>query len=374
MNSDPRILMADGFTKTGLWKYFISAVCAQHVFKDKFGFINEQMAIDKIMNERSKHEEGSKDWIHEVRRNPLTEEEAMATAEGTTTFDAIRLQDRITIISKSTKSEKPYVVGRLEEDIPTGKVWFEDDTKGNWKVAIHPKKITILEQADRSNRWTKDLNGLWKMNKSPEGAIGYDPVRYGDKQTVSNNVSKSAILAKYKFDYFGNKGLFGDSCANRYAALYHARDEDPDAPHHEAFKAAKYWGFPIMYERQVEAVLKHFKDIKALDFLLMSKKDGKFGIWTDNQQKVIKKGIDRFQSYIKRPMPGEIDWLKNIPFEELLQQAKELDPANTRVADIFMANTMLEHAMEQIIFTNLIDEANDIINGENQNVLSALFR
>jgi hypothetical protein len=370
-NSDPRNLLEDGFTQTGLWNWFISAIYAERDLKDKYGKINEDQATAKIMAERSKYEEGSIEYIHQIRRKPLTEEEAMATAEGSSTFDNVRLQDRITVIEKLPVKEKPYLRGELHEDSTTGKVHFEPTDKGYWLVSILPKKERLAGK-DFSNRWTRDDNGIYHMNKSPEGSIGYDPIRYGDKQTVSKNISKSAIIARYKFDYFDNKDRFGRSCAGRYAGLYINRDEDPDAAHFEFFKAMKLWGFPGMYERQVEAVLKFIREVYALNFLLKSK--GKYGLWTDNQQKVIKKGIDRFQSLIKRPKIGsdEIDRLKDVPFEELLKSAKRLDPNNTRPEDVFMANTMLEHADELITYTDLIDELMESFD-ENDNALLTLF-
>lgn len=367
--SDVRELLPNGQTKSGCWNWFISAVYSFRSLRDKYGKINVDKATDEILKERAKYEEGSQAWIHEIRRHPLTEEEAMATALGSTTFDNIRLQDRITIINKLPVSEKPYERGELHEDTVTGKVHFEPTDKGHWLIAVHPKKKK-LDGKDFSNRWYEDLNGILHMNKSPEGVVGYDPVRYGDKQTVSTNLSKSAIICRYKFDYFGNVDKYGNSCAGLYAGLYHNRDEDPDAPHDEFLKAMKYWGFMGMYERQVEAVLKYIKERKALSFLL--KNQGKFGIWTDNQQKVIKKGIDKFQSLIKRVPIGEIDKLKSIPFEELLKQAKELDPANTRKSDIFMANTMMEHGLEKIFYTDDVDEMMEIEEGADT-TLSTLF-
>lgn len=351
--SDVRNLLPNGYTESGCWNWFISSVYSFRKLRDKYGKINIEKATEEILKDRSKYEEGSPAWVHEVRRRPLTEEEAMATAIGGTTFDNIRLQDRITIINKLPVREKPYERGELIEDAITHKVYFEPTEKGHWLVAVHPKKKR-MDGKDYSNRWYEDMNGILHMNKSPEGVVGYDPVRYGDKQTVSTNLSKSAIIARYKFDYFDNKDKYGNSCAGLYAGLYHNRDEDPDAPHDEFLKAMKYWGFMGLYERQVEAVLKYFKERHALSFLL--KHQGKYGIWTDNQQKVIKKGIDRFQSLIKRPAIGEVDRLRDIPFEELLKQAKELDPANTRKSDIFMANTMMEHGLEKIFYAEVIDE------------------
>lgn len=366
--SDVRELLPSGYTKSGCWNWFISAVFSFRSLRDKYGKINIDKATDEILKARSIYEEGSQAWIHEVRRHPLTEEEAMATALGSTTFDNIRLQDRITIINKIPTPEKPYILGELHED-DKGKVHFERTNNGNWQIAWHPK-ISKADKIDRSNRWYEDMNGILRMNKSPEGVIGYDPVQFGDKQTRSNNVSKSAIIGRYKFDYFDNKDKLGRSCLGQYACLYHHRDEDPEISHFEFLKALKYYGFQGVHEAQVNSVYTVFKDMHALSFL--QRFNGKFGLWTDGQKKVIKKGINKFQALIKRPPIGEHDNLKDIPFEQLLQQAKDLDPNDTRKSDIFMANTMMEHGLEKIFYTDTIDEMLEMA-GADDHTLATFF-
>lgn len=368
--SDVNDLLPSGYTKSGCWNWFISAVYAFRSLRDKYGKINIDKATEEILKERAKYEEGSQAWIHEVRRHPLTEEEAMATALGSTTFDNIRLQDRITIINKLPTNDKPYVVGELHED-PTNKnkVHFEPTNNGNWQIAWHPKKSRI-DGKDYSNRWYEDMNGILHMNKSPEGIIGYDPVQFGDKQTRSNSLSKSAIIGRYKFDYFDNKDKYGRSCAGQYCCLYHYRDEDPELSHAEFLKALKYYGFMGVFEAQVPAVYTAFKEWRALAFLMKFK--DRYGLWTDGQRQVIKKGINKFQALIKRPPIGEHDGLKDIPFEQLLQQAKDLDPNDTRKSDIFMANTMMEHGMERIYYADVIDEMLEEM-GIGDNTLATLF-
>jgi hypothetical protein len=343
----------NGFTKTGLYPYFVSAIYSKFGddFKDVYGFIDEARAEEVILNERRNYEEGSKGWVNQVRREPLTEDEALATAEGTTTFDSIRIEKVIKKIYAMGKSaDKPFIEkGELIED-SDGRVHFENTGKGFWTIQIRPK-TRMLTKEDRSNRWRADYDDFKKLTRAPEGAIGYDPVQFGDAQTTSDNVSKAAIIAKYKFDYFGN------NCANRYAGMWLNRDEDPDVPSFEAYKAAKFWGFPIMHEAQVPAVYKWFKEMKALDFLLKDPKRGTYGLWTDNQRNVIRHGINRFQAYIKRPKnEGELDWLETIGLLPLLEDAKKFDPTNTRKFDTFMANIMLEHAMDQIYYSNNLDE------------------
>lgn len=370
-NSDIKNLTPEGFTQTGLWKWFISAVYAERKLKNIYGKINVDQATEKILNERKKYPEGSQKWVHEVRRHPLTEEEAMATANGTTTFDNARLQDRITFIVKLPIAEKPYILGELHEDTTKNKIHFEPTNNGNWQIAIHPQK-SLLDNVDRSNRCFQDSDGKWHLNKSPEGCFGYDPVRFGDKQTTATTLSKSAIIGRYKWDYFDNKDKFGRSCAGRYCAMYHYRDEDPELSHFEFLKAMRYYGFKGTYERNVGGVYDKMKEWQAFTFL--TKHSGAFGLLTDNQKRVIKKGIDKFQSLIKRPKAGsdDVDRLKDIPFEELLVQAKELDPLKTQKSDIFMANTMMEHGLELITYADIVDEMLELI-GENENALFALF-
>lgn len=337
---------ANGRTKTGLYQYFISAIDAQFDFADIYGRINRDQAEQWIRNEYAKYPEGSKERMFEERRLPLTKEMALATANSSAVFNTKRLQHFITILEKTPEDQYPTFRADLNE-LPDGRVELEKNKFGLWEFSHLP---VITKEKDYSNRWFKDGNGHIKLYPNPQGVIGYDPVQYDVLDTTSGSISMAAIVAKQKFDYYGNNG------ANKFQALYHARPDRTQDAHFECFKLSKYLGYPIMYERQTASFKTSMTDYFALELLLRSPVDGQYGMWNDNQRKVIKRGVDLLVTYWVAPKTlSDIDYMELTKFIAMLKQAKVFNPAKTTIYDIIMAILMGEHGMLQIKETNLSD-------------------
>lgn len=347
-NSNPEVRDDNGRTNSGLYRYFVSAIHSKvlpHEFTDKHGFVDEDRATTYIMNDRKKLDKNSKNYVFELRRMPLNPSEALSSAATQTLFSRLRIQARLGELNALTLSKKPYVRGNLKESAE-GLVYFEPDALGIWKMAIQPF-FDGERGVDTRNRFKKFGDEILPPI-NPEGCIGYDPVRYAD--TTSDSISKAAIIVRKKFDYYGGGNQ------NRYQALCHYRPEDPEDAHYEAYKASKFFGYQVMHERQVESVERRFRELHALSMLMKNEKDGKYGIWTDNNRKVVKNGVDMVQAYWKMPqMPEEEDFLALTPFEELLLDADDFDILKTTKSDVMMSNIMLEYGSRQVKETNLVE-------------------
>lgn len=358
-DSDPAIRDNNGRTKSGLYRYFISAVYAQFNFADIYGFIDVKRATEWIMNERAKYPVGSKEYMYECRRMPITEEEAIATANTSAIFDYKRVQSAIEILMRTPEDQYPTFFADLNE-LPNGRIELEKKKfgDGEWEFAQLPK---VDEEKDHSNRWYVDGSGQIYLRGNPQGCIGYDPVRFAEGDTTSNNLSNAAIIARQKFDYYGNGG------ANKYTALYHKRPNDSEDAHYEAYKLSKYLGFPIMFERNVPAFKTRMIDLNFANTLLKSPYDGKTGLITSKNRKVVNDGIDYLQAYWKPPQTMEelnhYDYLAMTPFLSLLKEAQIFNPVKTTIFDIIMANCMMEIGLLQIKETNLSERFN---NNQNQ--------
>jgi hypothetical protein len=342
----------NGFTKTGLYRYFVPGWAALFdTFCDKYGFIDVKGATQYIMNERAKYEEGSLDLTYEMRKYPLTIEEALGTALSPGVFDRKRVDDTLTIIKNSVV--KPYVEGELIED-NMGRIHWESNKNGPW-VASNLPYMSTEEGIDRSNRWRKHDNRIIAP-LNPEGVFGYDPIRYADTDVSSGSLSQACIIGRYKFDYFRPESK---SVAGERAAMYLHRPGDAYEGHHEAIKAAKFWGFLIQYERQVESFIQlcRMPDVQFTDFVMRGQ-HGLFGLWTDNQRKVIKDGIDRIQKRFREPkLEGDIDWLKKEPFPKYLDQVGSFDPKKTTKFDAIMADIMCEDGLSKLNFSEIKNES-----------------
>ncbi len=357
-DSDPKIRDNNNRTNSGLYRYFISAVYAQFDFADKYGFIDVKRATEWIMNERAKYPVGSKDYMYECRRMPLTEEEAIATANTSAIFDYKRVTSAIEILMKTPEDRYPTFFADLNE-LPNGRIILEKKKfgDGEWEFANLP---LITDVKDYSNRWYVDESGQIQLFNNPQGCIGYDPVRFSEGDTTSNNLSNAAIIARQKFDYYGN------GASNLYTALYHKRPDDTQDAHYEAYKLSKYLGFPIMFERNVQGFKKRMVDLNMLSALLKSPYDGIHGIITSVGKKNVKDGIDLLQTYWKCPKTlDELrnhDYMAKTPFLSLLKEAQVFNPAKTTIFDIMMADIMMEIGLTQIKETNLSENYNAIQN------------
>lgn len=347
----------NGQTFTGLYRYFVPGYYALFGdnlgFTDKYGNINIDQATTYILNERSNYEEGSKDWTYAVRRFPLTIEEALGSALTEGVFDKKRLNqrmdelkgiiststppERITIINKIISGDKPYVEGML---IPEDKgiVRWEPKKDEPWLVSKLPF-ISLENGIDKSNRF-KIYNGKYQAPRNPEGIIGYDPVRYMLSQTTSKYVSQSAIQLRYKYDYFRGGH---QNCAGKRAAMFLGRHDDPYDTHKEVLMAARFWGFLINYERQVEGFLRAATEEKMLDYVTFGQ-GGVYGTWTDT--KVWKDGLTLIRRRWAKPKTtDERDYLLEEPFAVHLQQGHDFDPGKLTIFDSIVADIMVEKGL-----------------------------
>ena len=356
-DSDPRI-RTNNRTTSGLYRYFVSGIYSQFDFADKYGIINEDQATQYIMDERSKFSPGSKEYLYECRKVPLTEEDAISTANTSAIFDYKRVQSSIEILKKTPEKSRPTAFYDLHEHPQTKRIEAEPKKwgDGDWELAVLPK---IDKNNDFSNRWFEDQSGNVHLMPNPQGCIGYDPIRYAEGDTKSNNLSMAAAIARQKFDYYNNGGK------NLYTGLYHQRPPDAEDAHYEVYKYSKFMGFPIMYERQVESFKRRMIELFFKSALLKSRYDGGFGIWT--RANVVKDGVDLLTAYTKPPKTVEemhnFDYMGKIPFVSFLEQMQTFNPAKTTIFDIMMADMMLESGLLQILEVNYSE---DFVNRENK--------
>lgn len=354
--SNPNVRDANGRTTSGFYKWFVSAIHSADIPEEhrdpaytKFGKINKDKAEAYVWGEVNKYPKNSKQYVFSLRRLPLEESHAMLAASEHTYFPLIRIDSRLQKLYSLPKDEKPYIIGRLDEDI-NGKVWFVPDENGKWLVAAQPY-FSSERSIDLRNRFKLSPKGVYFPYNNIEGVIGYDPIRYKKDDTVSKNLSLAAIIVYKKFDYF-NTGI-----ENEYCGLFLDRPDDPREAHREAIKASKFWGYPCMHEKQVETVKEEFENANMLPFLMKNEYDGTHGIWTT--EKRTENGLQMLVTRFKAPMEeGQKDQIDIYPFEIGLEDKKNFDLQNTTSSHITMAEIMCEYGLKQIQYTNISDVGN----------------
>lgn len=358
--SDPEVLDDNGRTTSGLWRYFVSGLYMMNEnHADKYGVLDKDAAYTEIMNERKKFQVNTRDYIFECRRVPLTPAEGLASATTASIFDKIRIQARLTILRKTPRHLLPYIEGTLQEENNGYVHWVPDVNGGPWKMAQLP---VITKDFDGSNRWFKNYEGHLQLKGRVQGSLGYDSFRMAKVDTKSNNLSRACILAKQKYDYFGNGG------ANRFNAMYLDRPDNPNEPTYQCYLAAKFFGYKAMIERNVEKPREWFRGptINPLDDtlpkiyakdLMEIGDDGFYGTAVHSRLNTVKDGVDMIQMSIQKPKsPDDIDWLMEIPFTEVLTDYEDFDPKRTTAYDIFMSNIQLEFGLKKVLYTNVTSD------------------
>jgi hypothetical protein len=347
----------NGYTKTGLYQRFISGVYSLFKYSDSYGSINIDQATTEILNKRKANPEGSTEWTYEVRRYPLTKEEAMSSATGIGVFNNQRIEHAITILEKKIA---PTKLGRIDED-PKGRIIWTPTNNGIWEFGKLPIKNKLY--GDTSNRWYREpMEGQLMLKDRLQGVIGYDAIRYAEMDTVSQVLSNAAIVAYQKFDYFGD-----GSAEKTFPALWHGRPDDSEIAHYETYKVSKLLGFPVATERQVESFKRRMIELDAISFILRSHYDGKLGFWTTS--KSIKDGVDMIQALFKMPAnPTDIDYLLRVTIIKILREAKKFNATKTTIYDIIMAIIQAMLGSLQILPTIETDNSDEVMN----NILSII--
>ena len=367
-DSNPKVRNANGKTNSGLYYYFVSYAYSFELWerypqiKDKYGNVNLEMAEEIIWNEIKKYPKDSKPYIFALYKMPTQMRHTLLTATNQGYFSKVRIAARLEYLRALPYDRKPYVVGSLEYDI-RGNVYFEsnierqlrcerDNVKyvpGHWMIAVQPY-ISIERGVNLANRYTKDEDGICFPPVNPEGGIGFDPIRYRKEDTTSTNLSEAAIVVKKKFDYYGA----GD--ANSYCALYLDRPDDPRDANREAIKACKFWGYPIMYERVMDAVKEDFEEAKMVPFLQKSEKDGLIGMVIDSFGKTVQNATDAYVTEFATPKTADdTDQIETMPFEPVLTELDMIDLKHTTKFNVYMAMVELHYSLKQIKFTNRSD-------------------
>ena len=357
--SDPAERNKNGETKSGLYKWFISSQTSMGEFTDEYGFCNEEKSLELIHNDRAQYEVGSPDYIAEVRRFPISEEEVLGTTSLKTTFNTMRINARLQTLSALPIPAKPYIKGNLIENPTTGLVEFVKNIQGKWKVAIGG-----LPHDKAKNRYIQ-THTKKKPFKDCEYGVGVDPVSWA--RTTSNKVSKQAIVVcqKYEFDWDDEDS---DVVKNKFriSAIYNSREDTPTETHTQALLACRFWGAPTTVERNVSNQIQLFETEGMFDFLQYSKYDDKVGFNTTKESTEDGIGILQELVFRKAKSDSDIDYLDPDPeekraicFEEILEQAKNFDIKNTRKFDMIMALIMAINSIEKLKGIRYINNGNE---------------
>lgn len=327
-SSNPDTVDENGRTPSGFLRYFVGIY--DYMGIDKYGFVDKEKA-DKEWQEEidikiKQFGEGSKEHIAELKALPRTPEDAFDTPEQYSAFNRTgRVSKWEREILSMPVAERGYVHGKFIEGV-NGVVKFDTSSEYigyGWSI----RGLNI----EKPNN-IKNYGGVFMPNRNPEGCGGYDPFRIDKDDAVSAHLSQAGILLFKKFDHYSKNGI-----ENEIIGQYIGREEDGKYIHEQFALACRYFGFMMSPERNVGVTW--FKENGYTQLMTISPYDGKRGILmqTSEQKNVLRDGMELIADYLKEPKEGDRDFLKTIPFPELLAQLKSFTKDQLRSHDLIAA-------------------------------------
>lgn len=341
---------ANNRTETELYNLFIPAWESYKV--DLHTGINDDEQSKKELDAIRKYKEvhGTMTEVASFKRKyPYTWAEAKMRGVEEAVFPAIILNNRKTELDLA--EEKNYSVGNFEwkDGIVDGIVYWNENPYGRWKLSkrYRPDK-RFNNLVHETNRY---VNGERKPLFEPRGelyaASGGDTVEHGKDVVAKNkasNATSHVILRPMPQDY--NKDM-GEWLSKKLICQYKARPDDPRDYYEDMIKQCRFFGIPILFEKNKKGVMNHFEERGYGPFMSWRPKS----TFTEKGNRQKGKGlptseimIDNFyipqtQSYLK-------EYGHDIDFEDLIDELLNFNRKYTRWADLFISLSITLLALE----------------------------
>ena len=355
LDSDPESRTKNGFTLSGLYKFFVSALDTGTDYVDDYGFVDEKACLQKHMHEREARENDPVAFNSYLRKNPLNEAEAFIKDASKCVFNVMVITNRIEELNRLGR--KLYRRGNFEwkDHKKDGVVEFiEDSENGRFLVSY------LLDEAETDPEGHSTKSNRVGRERTPEGkiewyplndrlfGIGGDPIKFS--KTVDPRASKAGAVGFRKYDPNVDKDRdLKDWQSHMVCFEYMHRPEEFETYGDDMIKACRYYGCSINPESNVTTLDQYFtlKGYKRFltrrhDFdetVLAGKKDDT-GVTSHTE--TITNYVQRIQTFVNRH--GH-----RIPFPRLLQQLLNFDPGNTTKSDLVVSLGYALFEIEKII-------------------------
>ena len=180
-SSDQTNTNIHGRTPSGLYRYFTPAY--KTLYFDKYGVPDQDRAKEYYLADRQSLTHDDRALSSIIRRNPFTVEEAFRIDGERSLFNAMKLNDRIDLLSWN---DNIYTVGNFEwvGDRSSGQVEFIPMSNGRFKVC------NLFDKKEDANRVVKRGDNYFPTRNS-EYVMGCDP--YDHDTTVDERRSNGAF-------------------------------------------------------------------------------------------------------------------------------------------------------------------------------------
>lgn len=299
-------------TPSGLYRYFCPA--NETRYYDIYGYANEKMALEEILEERKLLANDTRALSAIIRKEPLSWEEAFRIDGSKCLYDAMKLNARMDVLSwkENITTRGNFVWANGERD--THVVW-EPSANGRWEV------VKLFSDEKDSNNVVKRGDQFYPNN--PRFIMGVDPVDHNTTEDGRRSNGAGIVLQKY------NPTNEGDIYNYAFVAKYLFRPESVQVFFEDMIKMAVYYGCSVLFENQKIGLMHYFND----------RGYGKFLMWLPDRQQPGIAASPKTHQYIAELTEAYInDHHEKVYFKDLIQDWLEFDISNTTKFDISMAS------------------------------------
>jgi hypothetical protein len=363
-NSSLSTRNALGQTSTGLYKHFVSALNATEGTFNKYGKADQAKAFYLNDTDRKSSEHDRRALQRKKRQYPRNEKECWESGGSGSTFDNIRLSQRLTVIEEEAnagathfrEANIDWTNGFLSTVVITD-ITAEEKAQGkdgNWRFykTLRPEELNVPFRQD-----LRDHLGNFTPDENTIACGAVDPTDYKEKKDVAQG-SKNSIHVGLAEDTIRNTA-FGEVASNVLFAEYFGRPEDPEELFDEVCKAIMLFGMYIIIEANKGWLVTKIKKVGLQNFLLL--KDKKTGVirpyiegdeltLINTTDEMINEYCRAIARYLRKPNDGEIDWLDYINSARLIEQLMNFDPMNTKIYDLVVSFGYWRLAVEALAY------------------------
>lgn len=242
----------EGFTKSGLYQFFIPAYYGYIGDSEGKQFVNEwgysNVKVAKEYHEKKLSTLNGNDLISRKRKLPLSIDDAWINKGKENTFDTRRLIEQKIWIDKN---KGQGVQGNFEwvNGVKDGKVFFRPEEGGRWWVYIQPRD-------DDQNKW--EYYGNQRKPTRNYFFTGVDP--FSHNVTVREGSVGAAITLQKSYPYNNMKEAL--------ACVYWYRPETANELADDVIKQICFYSSPCLPERQTFGLIQAIQGRNYAGFLL----------------------------------------------------------------------------------------------------------
>jgi len=255
LESDQSDLDEYGATKTGLYRFFISALLTRNV--NKYGYAPIEENRKYYQSKRDRLRDDPRKLAAYKRKYPFTWQEAFATNSALCRYDIVRLEDReerLRVIG-----DKAYVRGKLDwidkNDWSKG-CEFIERKNGNFYLAYN-FPISEVNQVKRQGKRIVPIHPKW-------GKIGIDPYDHDDVKFGGGSLGAAVAYRQHRL---GDKDddLFSDNLP----MIYLGRPPFAKMLFEDMAKFCVFTGYRMLFEDNKPGIKNFFIENNMESFMVV---------------------------------------------------------------------------------------------------------